>query len=495
MSRVEKEGAEIRWFAAIWVPDFELQAVGRLEKSLEGRPLALLEEAGRKVVIGSVDARARAGGVCPGMTAAQAVARCPDVVLRSRSPEAMRSGGDVLLAMAFTLSPRVEKTAEGLCTIDLRGTSGGRLRGRGERLAAELGKLGFDVRVGFAKNPLLAFFAARRADPVLEVSDAEGFLRDLPVAVAEPSAKLADILRQWGIRTFGALTALSREDVAKRLGSEGIALWDRACGHGKRVLRLAALPEVFEERLELEYEVETLEPLLFVLRRFVDQLALRLRAGHRVAGEVRLELKLTDGSCYDRTFRLPEPTGNPNLLFRMLQTHLEGVRTEFPIVEIYLRAEPCRPVSCQQDLFEAAVKDPHAFADTLARLVAVVGSGNVGSPRLMPTHRPDAFRLVPLATIEPGAEGVETGNGMPSMRRFRPPLVARVLCEEGCPVHVSTNGIYGRIRQAVGPWRLSGNWWEPTWWSRDEWDVGLENGGRYRLVRERKQWFLEGEYG
>lgn len=501
-----KEGESTRsLFAAVHVPEFALQAITCLETDLAGRALVLMEELGRKGVVSGLNNRARKAGVAVGMTVPQVLARCPEAVVRGRSPEKENLARQGLLAAAFTLSPRVEETAAGLCTVDLRGTAAGQQSSRrieqAGRLVEELGKLGLVARVGLARKPRVAFWAARRAHPVLEVEDEDSFLADLPLAVADPTPAMADILHQWGVKTLGAFVALPRQEIARRLGKEGLALWDRAAGREERVLTWAELPEEFEQAMELEHEMETLDPLLFIIRRFIGQLSLRLGVVYQVAEEVRLDLRLSDHTPYERVFRLPEPTRDPDLLFRMLHTHLEGVRTEFPIVAIRLWMKPCAPVSKQQDLFEAAVKDAYGFSDTLARLVAVVGSGNVGSPRLEPSHRPDAFRLVPLADIVHGEMDLSDRDGpgegcgpSASMRRYRPVRPARVWIEGGQPVYIETDGLNVRIRRARGPWRLSGNWWDQQRWARDEWDVECANGGLYRLVREGKTWFLEGEY-
>jgi len=486
-------------FSVIYSPDFALQAVTRMEAELAGVPVALVEDQKKKAVVTQVNEVAEGAGVRLGMTAPQALARCVDLVLRSRSGMLEKEMREVLLAAAFTLSPRVEETGEGIWTNDLRGTRRADFLGRASKLVRELSGLGLVVRIGAGRNPLLALLAAKRANPVLVVDDERVFLAELPVSLLDPLPQLAEILEQWGIRTLGALARLSRAQVASRLGVDGIALWDRACGREARVLRLAELPKDFEEYLELEYEEERLEPLLFLLRRMVGALTFRLRVAYLAAEEVRLELGLSDGSRYERTFRLPEPTREADLLFRMLHTHLEGVRAEFPIVSVMLRIEPCRPVSKQQDLFEATVKDPYQFSDTIAQLGAVVGSGNVGSPRREPTHRPDAFRMEPLAEIQKKwekevEENLVWAGGLP-MRRFRPAVEARVRMKEGRPDFVDSVAVRGAIVKTRGPWRLSGNWWEPERWAREEWDVELAEGGIYRLVRERNEWFLEGSYG
>jgi hypothetical protein len=50
------------------------------------------------------------------------------------------------------------------------------------------------------------------------------------------------------------------------------------------------------------------------------------------------------------------------------------------------------------------------------------------------------------------------------------------------------------VALASGPWRTSGDWWKPTRWERDEWDVALESGVLCRLYCEHEGWFVEGVY-
>ena len=172
-----------------------------------------------------------------------------------------------------------------------------------------------------------------------------------------------------------------------------------------RLLKLVSPPESFEEAFEFENEIETVEPLLFILRRFLQQLSLRLDALYLVARELRLEITFSDKSAYQHQFKIPEPTNNGEVLFRMLHTHLENFTSDFPIMAVALKAEPTKPSSQQFNLFETALRDPARLSETLARLTGLLGPDRVGTPVLEETHRPDAFRMEPFAWQLPETAG------------------------------------------------------------------------------------------
>ena len=145
------------------------------------------------------------------------------------------------------------------------------------------------------------------------------------------------ILHKWGIHTVGQLAALDKEQLAARLGPEAIRMWERANGRSNRLLKLIRPPESFQESFEFEREIETAEPLLFMLHRFLEQLAVRLAAIYLVAKELTLRITFGNKQIYERVFKIPQPTNDVDLLFRMLQTHLENFRSEHPIVAVALR--------------------------------------------------------------------------------------------------------------------------------------------------------------
>ncbi|HWN64543.1 MAG TPA: hypothetical protein VNN24_02525 [Candidatus Binatus sp.] len=299
------------------------------------------------------------------------------------------------------------------------------------------------------------------------------------------------ILHKWGIHTLGQLAVLDKEQLAARLGVEAVRMWERANGQSNRSLKLVRPPESFEESFEFENEIETAEPLLFMLRRFLEQLSVRLSAIYHVVKEVTLRITFANKQIYERVFKIPQPTNDVDLLFRMLHTHLEDFKSEYPIIAVSLRAEPAKPSRQQFGLFETSLRDPNQLYETLARLVALLGSDRVGTPVLEETHRPDAFHLEPFSWDFGGTTSVSSHyssdatervppistNAMskPALRRFRPNITASVLLAEGQPIHLRSGQVSGAVSAQRGPYRASGNWWDEKIWSRSEWDLELEN--------------------
>ncbi|MES2693243.1 MAG: DNA polymerase Y family protein [Verrucomicrobiota bacterium] len=497
-------------FAVLHIADFALHAVLRTEPDTAGQPAALFAGTSKRSVVLATTPSARAAGVELGMTAPQAVARCPSLVIRAPRTDAETEARATLLALAFILAPSIEDTAPGVCTLDVKGRDPAQLPSALHAAVAQLAALGLPATAGLASTPLLALYAARAAAssfgsvpsssgtlaPVLSITDALTFLAPLPLSAADPTPNLASVLHAWGLLTLGDLTQLPRDEIVRRFGAEGLALWQRATGGSNRPLHPVTPPQTFVATMELENAVETLEPLLFILRRFLDRLTLELQVSQHVAAELHLTLRLEDETTHARSFRLPEPTADAEILFRTLHTHLESLQTASSIVALELRLTPARPLVRQQGLFETSLRDPHGFVETLARVSALVGADRVGTPQLHDTHRPDAVKLnSPPALVPPPAEpSLHPPLGAP-LRRFRPPLPARLEFTADRPTYLWTEHIRGEIATQSTAYPSSGDWWQHDCaWHRTEWDVALVEGGLYRLLRIDEAWFIEGEY-
>jgi protein ImuB len=305
--------------------------------------------------------------------------------------------------------------------------------------------------------------------------------------------QILSLLHKWGIHTIGQLAALDKQQLGARLGPEAIRMWERANGQSSRVIKLIRPPASFEESFEFENEIETAEPLLFMLCRFLEQLAIRLSATYVVAKELTLRITFTDKQIYERIFKIPQSTNNVDLLFRMLHTHLENFKSEYPIVAVALSAQPIRPAREQLGLFETILRNPHQLSETLARLTALLGADRVGTPVLEETHRPDAFRIEHFAWHGLPAHPIgRMSMPRPALRRFRPPAATSMFVSE--QRHLESETIRGQVVDQRGPYLFSGNWWDKKSWRRAEWDLQLEAGELILAHESEGSWKLDGVY-
>ncbi len=490
-------------YAVIHLPWFALQAVLRPTPELWDQPVALVDPARGTPVVLDMTLPARESGVERGQSAPQALARCTAVRIRHRIPAQETATTDLVLQSAYGFSPHLESTAPGLCTLDLRGLSRLQspdsaspapdlLRAWGRELQSALTSQGLRSRVGIAATPNLARLAALYGEAVHVVTDSTGFVASLPLAALEPSTDTARILAGWGLRTVGDLLALDPGALADRLGLEALGLLAAASTRNTRPLNTVRPPEVWSESWDFEDPVETLEPLLFLLRRFTGSLCSRIALAGRAVERIDLSLRLESGGRLERTLHVPEPTRDPDVVQRLLGTHLDTVRSESAVVGFRLTLETTMPTQRQFGLFETTLKDPRQFQETLGRIAAILGSDRVGTPVKLPRHGVDAFRVVP-----PEFEGVpplsqaRPALQAPGLRRLRPAPAASVESVEGRPVSIRCTLAQGRLGVTAGPWIASGHWWENGAWHREEWDATTPRGQVLRLVRQPDGWTVD----
>ena len=334
-----------------------------------------------------------------------------------------------------------------------------------------------------------------------------------------------EVLQRWGLATLGEMAALPAGALSARLGQPGIVLQRMASGVDSSPL--VPDPDVprFLERVELEWPIDGLEPLAFVLARLLDPLSAALERADRGAVALHLNLRLVDRTEHTRVLQLPAAMRDPKVLRTLLVLDLESHPPRAAIDIITIEIDPAPGRVLQYSLLERARPSDETLATLIARLGALAGESRVGQPVLLDSHRPDAFEMRRFAPDErirpahpvfraddPAASAFRRNDALENgvLRRFRPPIAIRVLVERGRPRHVfiDRRGIPGgRVELCAGPWRSSGSWWK-EWgearrglpgeairpWYRDEWDVALGDGSVCRLfqTRDTEQWFLDG---
>ena len=416
------------------------------------------------------------------------------------------SAAAALLDLALEFSPYVEQSSGDtviFCIDPLR-----KLLGSPYQIASEISRAGYErslqANLAIASNPDTAILLARHTKGVTLVAPGEEQRKLAPLSLAALTTDQAilDLLLRWGVKSCEDLAVLPEAGVAERLGPGGVNLRNLSLGVLHRPLRISAETSNYERRVVLEHPIVLLEPLLFLFSSALVEICSLLRSQSRAARLLAISMDLEGVGVHPPAYRavleFPVPLTDHRTMLKLLQLHLERHPPEAQIVAFQLRVEPVEPRRVQNGLFLPATPLPDKLQITLARIAGMVGEENVGSPQRLNTHRPDAFRMVGLnVQAESKAEDVPQGEMLRLVIRvFRPALEARVRLVELAPKEVLAAGVKGTVMRSAGPWKTAGEWWADTAWSRDEWDVALDDGGLYRIYQEAQTrgWFVQGVY-
>jgi protein ImuB len=442
---------------------------------------------------------------------------------------------DMLLPIARDFSPRLERQGRAAIVVDIGGL--GRLLGDAETIGAELARAAApfhpEMRIAIASTQaaarLLAIGCAgltvRTGDVAVAVAPLSlDALRVFTVEEEQSGANIVarlkatgsrlDTFRRWGLATLGEIAALPMAELSGRMGQEGLALQQLSRGVDRRPLVPDPGVPRFVQSMELEWPIDSLEPLSFVLARLLDPLSSAMERADRGAAALRLDLRLVDRTTHARVVPLPAAMRDPKVLRTLLLLDLESHPPSAGIDVVTIEIDPAPARIVQYSLLERAMPSPETLATLTARLGALVGDTRIGSPMLLDTWRPDAFALgrfepagaesrARTVTTRPEPLRAERASIAPEsktmLRRFRPPVAVRVATERGRPVRLAIDrrGMPGgQVAQASGPWRTSGAWWDAvsTAWDRDEWDIAVSDGSMCRLYHDRiaDRWFLDG---
>jgi protein ImuB len=555
-------------FASIHIPDFPVQAVVRFEQALRGRAVALVDGIPSQSKVAAANLAALRSGIQLGISKSLAV-KFEGVEIRHRSPGKEASSHAALLDLAWSFSPHAENTAPDTIVLDLAGLAS--LFGSEENIADQLTErasdLGLAANVAIAHNIETALLASRGFAGITRIPPGKECkcLGSLSVHFLPASQEILGTLDRWGIHDCQALAALPLLDLSERLGQPGVRLHELARGACLRSLNLAEPSHCFEEEMELEDAVEELEPLAFILGCLLDQLIARLNARSLAANSIRVQLELdaaspidrsdlklnsyaaktrlkrqkestanktgpttapSDAKTYEKVLTLPLPMRDSKMLLKLLRLQLQSDPPNAPIQKVALAAEPAAPRATQGGLFLPSYPDPEKLELTIARLANLLGDSNIGSPELVDTHRPGAFRIRRFAppgdtaACEIYAETAHSEHRRHAIgfRIFRPAPPVRVELLNKRPARVFFQGMWGNVAAASGPWRTSGDWWQEDAWKQEEWDLEIifepasDSSYRFQKSKEgphraqrrgvyclfldsiRKSWFVRGTY-
>jgi protein ImuB len=496
-------------YACLYVKEFPAQALLRLRSELRDKPCVVMDGEPPLQQICSLTRRARILGLVRGMTQVE-VETFPEVTVLTRSHKVEDATNTVLLECAGGFSPRIEdKSEEGafLCVIDIVGTAG--LFGLPESLARNLltriRSLDVTACIAVSHNFHAAISLAKGLTPrtpvrITPLGEEAAALASLPLAVLDTTQEQAETFNLWGIGTLGMLAALPEKELIARMGQAGKRLRQLARGEMPYLFQPVEPVFTLEEYRELQSPVELLDALLFVVNIMLDQLVLRAKARVLALASVSITLKLESGTAYTRTVRPSLPTNEKQIWIKLFHLDLEMHPPQAAILALCLEAEPGSTSKVQLGLFSPQLPEPSRLDITLARVRGIVGDENVGSPILKDTYQPGAFSMGPFMVPSGPSSVIPASQSGSAMRKLRPADLVPVTVQGQRPKAFFFRQKHYVVEHTYGPWLISGDWWQPSLWGFEQWDLVARAQDRTLLccclVRDRIEdyWQMAGLY-
>ena len=370
----------------------------------------------------------------------------PPLAEPAASPSGTLATG-TLVALAEQFSPRFERHHDHLVTIDVSGLERllGPPRAIGEELQREAAARGIRAQVAVARTRMAALVLAlaRPGLTVVPRGEEAAALAPLPIALFEKiigddrtqsspgtqrnldhknsPVSAVSAFKRWGLRTLGEVAALPAADLVARLGRRALEWQAIARGDDVRPLVPMLAEERFESSIELEWPIEELEPLSFVLTRLLEPLSTRLERRDRGAAVLHVLLQLVTrvpvtaftaqgaasggpGSAgwervmYARRLELPSPMRDVRTLRTLALLDLESHPPDAAIDRVTIVIDPTPGRVLQHTLFTRAHPTPEQISTLLARLGALMGQDRFGAPAEVDSYRPGAFVMTAFST-------------------------------------------------------------------------------------------------
>jgi len=466
-------------WACVLLPQLALDGVMR-RRADPDEPLVLLTGTAQRRVLQAVNPAAKALGLRAGqsLTAAQALVR--DFATVEYESSDVERWHRLLAAWAYRFSSQVSLKYPRVLMMEIESSLGlfGPWPVFEKRLRDELSALGFHHRIVVAPNPAAARMLTNVHDG-LAVTTRESLhhaLALMPIDRIGLSREVATAFSRMGLHTLQQVLALPRNTLARRFPAQVLLHLDTLLGERALALECYLPPDFFDTRIELNFDVESHQALLFPLKRLISDLAVFLAGRDSGVQRFSLHLEHVEGKDTVVPVGLLSAERDAAMLFELARGRLEQIQVPSPVRAVRLLARDLPSfVPAHRELFDERPQQALPWEQLRERLRARLGDEAVNGLRAHADHRPEC-------AWQPGLESKSAG---PLLTAPRPGWLLRQ------PVPLDESG----VRILAGPERIESGWWDGGDVRRDYFLVETRSGQRawaYQTVGEDGSLLLQG---
>lgn len=510
----------MRRYLSLWIPflsaDRWWHKQGRLTDACNDAKnshslLAFVEKQNGGVRLAAVDAAAWRNGLRPGLSLADARARCPSLRAVNLNSEADEFFLTQLSDSATAFTPSIALDKPNGLVLDLTGCThlfGGEAK-LAQRLEGMLRPEGVTVcRLAVAPTPDMARALARfaHASPCFAHDATE--VRTLPVAALECSSEDSIALKRAGLRTIGDIAGRPSVLFTARFKPAFTVKLSRILGEEDRCITpLRSQPACQAEHRYPEPLIshDVIEKQLAML---VNDVSHQLRARGEGGRLFQSTFLRSDGAVRHIRVETSQPTRDCAVIIRLYRDRFDALADPldpgfgFDVIRFkVLRSEPYDE---HQITLDARDENNEQVAQLIDRLGVMFGRSRVMQLKLCDSHIPErAQRIVAAADgttkkLASVADDKETPR--PLFIYPRPHPIETNTDECGQPSSFHWRRRTHQIAYSDGPERISDEWWQAPsgYGARDYYHVENIEGRRFWIFcadvtgSTPSKWFLHG---
>ena len=277
--------------------------------------------AGRGVVA-TASYEARKYGVHSALPISLAYQRCPHAVYLRGRYERYSEISRQLIATLNEFTPVIEKISIDEAFLDI--TKSLALFGSAEKIGYQIKKriyddLGLVASIGIAPNKFLAKVASDLEKPdgfvVVKEGEEKEFLKSLPISRLWGVGKKTEAaLKQMDIETIGQIAHMPEQDLSRRFGKWGSALWRLANGIDHRSVKPWETKKSISQETTFDEDTDDEEVIHKTLLGLAESLSRLMRKSNLKGRTVTLKIRLEDFSTFTRSKTLSDFVDSTQIL-------------------------------------------------------------------------------------------------------------------------------------------------------------------------------------
>ena len=277
--------------------------------------------AGRGVVA-TASYEARKYGVHSALPISLAYQRCPHAVYLRGRYERYSEISRQLIATLNEFTPVIEKISIDEAFLDI--TKSLALFGSAEKIGHQIKKriyddLGLVASIGIAPNKFLAKVASDLEKPdgfvVVKEGEEKEFLKSLPISRLWGVGKKTEAaLKQMDIETIGQIAHMPEQDLSRRFGKWGSALWRLANGIDHRSVKPWQTQKSISQETTFDEDTGDEGAIHKTLLGLAESLSRLMRKSKLKGRTVTLKIRLEDFSTFTRSKTLSDFVDSTQIL-------------------------------------------------------------------------------------------------------------------------------------------------------------------------------------